>query len=150
MAGKQWASSLAEAKRNATVNLQASSGTRYTVRPLTLDELAAEDGIPDDLLRVALLESVPGGVVYEISEKLRAGDAESLRQAQELSQSLVGLRDRIVLRSVVAPSLKPRDLAALDPYDKAEIAAVAQRRMGVDRDGRLVDGLATFREADPE
>jgi hypothetical protein len=145
-AAKPWASSLAEAKRNATVNFVSSSGTKWTVRPLTLDELAAEDGLPDDLLKVMLLEMIPGGVVAEIAGKISEGDQEA---ARKLAQDTVILRDRIVLRATVAPMLKPRDLDALDPYDKNEIAAVAQRRLGVDEEGRLTTGLATFRTAGP-
>lgn len=146
-AQKRWASSLAEAKRAATVDMISASGTKWTVRPLTLDELVAEEGLPDDLLRVALLEAVPGGVVFEIAEKLRQGDKESLLEAKKLSEDTVRLRDRIVLKSVVAPALKERDLDELDPYDKTDIAAVAQRKLTVDEEGRLIPGLATFRSA---
>lgn len=144
---KSWASSLAEAKRNATVNMIASSGTKYSVRPLTLDELAAEEGLPDDLLRVAIIDKVPGGIVAEQVELLRKGNAESLANARKLSQDTVALRDRIVLRSVQAPKLKPGDLPELDPYDLHEIAMVAQHRLAVDEDGGLVDPFATFPEA---
>lgn len=150
MSGRNgWASSLAEAKRNAQVDITCPSGTKYTIRPQTLDELAAEDGLPDDLLRVALLEMVPGGVVAEISEKLRAGDPESLASARSLSQDTMGLRDRIVLSAVVAPALKAKDVALLDPFDKAMIAAIAQRKLSEDATGKQVgaDPLATFREA---
>lgn len=142
-------SSLAEAKRNAVVNMTASSGTRYAVRPLTLDELLAMNGMPDDLIRIALLDSVRVGreqsaLTVEIGEKLAKGDKASLAEAQQLSRGLVELRNRLVVAAVQAPKLKAKDLATLDPYDLEEIAAVAQHRLVVDEAGRLVDPLATF------
>lgn len=144
-------SSLAEAKRNAVVNMTASSGSRYAVRPCTLDELIAENGMPDDLIKVALLDSIKVGrdaseLTIEISAKLRAGDKASLAEATKMSRDLVTLRDRLVVKAVQAPKLKLRDLAAIDPYDLDEIAAVAQHRLLVDEAGRLVDPLATFPE----
>lgn len=145
-----WASSLAEAKRRAHVDITCPSGARYTIRALDLDELAADGGLPHDLLRVVLLEMVPGGVVSAINDKLVKGDAESLEQARKLSQDVVAVRDRIVLHAVVAPALKEKDVAALDPFDKDMIAKIAQRRLAVDAEGKGVgaDPLATFRSAD--
>jgi hypothetical protein len=148
-------SSLAEAKRNAVVNMTASSGTRYAVRPLTLDELIAENGMPDELIRIALLDSIRTGphtseLTAEISEKLRKGDKQSLGEATDLSRGLVSLRDRLVVKAVQAPKLKAKDLEQLDPYDLDEIAAVAQHRLVVDEAGRLVDPLATFQGAGGE
>ncbi len=145
-------SSLAEAKRNAVVNMTASSGTRYAVRPLTLDELIAMNGMPDDLVRVALLDNIKIGreqsaLTLEIGEKLRKGDKASLAEAQQLSRGLVELRNRLVVAAVQAPKLKPKDLDDLDSYDLDEIAAVAQHRLLVDEEGRLVDPLATFQGA---
>jgi hypothetical protein len=124
-----------------------SSTANVTIRPLTLDELAAQNGLPDDLLRVALLEQIPGGVVAEIADKIEKGDAASLAAAKKLSDDNLKLRDRIVLAAVVAPKLTARDLAGLDPFDKAEIAGFAQRRETVDAAGRRVgaDALDTFR-----
>jgi hypothetical protein len=143
-----WASSLAEAKRNTQIDITAPSGTQYTIRPLTLDDLASENGLPDDLLRAALLEMVPGGLVMEISEKLRLGDTESLQAARKLSQDTVRLRDRIVLRAILAPAVKEKDLPALDPFDKEMIAAIAQRKLSEDATGKKVGAqLATFPEA---
>lgn len=142
-----WASSLAEAKRNARIEITAPSGTRFTLRALTLDDLAAEDGLPQELLHIALLEMTPGGVVAEIANKLRKGDPESLEQSRILSANAAALRDRLVLRAVIEPSLKASDLAALDPFDKIEIADIAQRKKVVDAAGKQVgaDALARFR-----
>jgi len=145
---KGWASSLAEAKRNATVDMVASSGTKYTVRPLTLEELAADDALPDDLLKIAVLEQVPGGVVAQQIDLLQKGNADALAEARELSRGTLGLRDRIVVKATVAPKIKPADLKDLDPFDLHEIAMVAQHRLAVDETGGLVNPFATFPAAD--
>lgn len=142
-----WASSLAEAKRNATVNMIAPSGSKFTVRPLTLVELAAEEALPDDLFKVAILEQVDGGVVAQQIELLRRGNAEALEESRQLSRDTLELRNRIILIATVAPALKPADLKQLDPYDLDAIAKVAQHRLTVDEDGGLVDPLATFQVA---
>lgn len=134
-------STLAEAKKNALIRLQTTSGTRWIVRALTLDELVAHGGLPDDLLKVATAEYRPGGAVGLVAEH---GDQGRFEEATTITQGMVGLRDRIVLAAVVEPKLKLEDLAELDPYDRVEIAAVAQRRLAVDEDGRLVDPLARF------
>lgn len=140
-------SSLADWKRRATMDVTLSSGARVTIRALTLDELAANDALPDDLIRVAMLEQIPGGVVTEISEQLKKGDADSLAAAEKLSKDNLALRDRVVLAAVVTPRLAAKDLNGLDPFDKADIAAFAQRRLTVDAAGRRVgaDALDTFR-----
>jgi hypothetical protein len=142
-------SSLAEAKRNAVANFTSSSGTRWSVRPMTIDELLALNGMPDDLIRVALLDSVritaqSSALTLEIHEKIKAGDKQSLAEARKLSTDLVELRNRLVIAAVQAPKLKAKDLAQIDPYDLDEIAAVAQHRLVVDEAGRLIDPLATF------
>ena len=159
-----WASSVAEAKRNARIDITGPSGTRYSLRALTLEDLIVIDGLPQDLLHAALLEmtpartilrpdgsidTIPGGIVGEIAEKTRLGDPEQLEQARKLSQATVALRDRIVLEAVVAPRLKPADLADLDPFDKEMIVGIAQRRIVVDAEGKQVgaDELAPFRAA---
>lgn len=149
---KAWASSLAEAKRNATVDMTGPSGTRYTVRIMDLDDLIAEEALPLELVHVALLEKIPGGIVKEIADKLRLGDKETLEQSRELSLNGARLRDRLVLRSVVAPALKPADLEALDPFDKSMIAEIAQRLVVVDAEGKQVgaDALAQFRVSGQE
>jgi hypothetical protein len=128
--------SLADWKAGARMRPTLSSGRTVQIRALTLDELAAADGLPDDLLRVALLEQVPGGVVAEIARQLEEGDPGSLAAAKKLSEDNLKLRDRIVLEAVIAPALKPKDLAELDPFDKAEIAEFAQRRRTIDATGR--------------
>lgn len=140
-------STLAEWRRRSTMDVTLSSGANVTVRPLTLDELAAVDALPDDLIRIVLLEQIPGGVVAEIGAQLEKGDPASLAAARKLSEDNLKLRDRIVLTAVVTPKLTAKDLAGLDPFDKAEIAAFAQRRLNVDAAGRRVgaDALDTFR-----
>jgi hypothetical protein len=145
-----WASSLAEAKRNATVNMIGPSGSKFSVRPLTLVELAAEEALPDDLFKVAILEQVDGGVVAQQIGLLQKGNAEALEESRKLSRDTLELRNRIVLKATVAPALKPSDLKLLDPFDIDAIARVAQHRLTVDEDGGLVDPLATFQVATPK
>lgn len=140
-------SSLADWKKSSTIDVVLGSGAHVTIRPLTLDELAANGALPDDLLRVAMLEQIPGGVVSEIAEQLQKGDPDSLKAAKKLSEDNLQLRDRVVLAAVVAPKLKPADLQHLDPFDKSMIAEFAQRRRTIDAAGRRVGAhaLDTFR-----
>jgi|SRR5581483_3324073 len=138
-------SSLADWKRRATMDVTLGSGARVILRALTLDDLG--DALPNDLVRIALLDQIPGGVVSQIAMHLDAGDDEALAAAQKLSDDNLRLRDEIVLRAVVSPQLRPKDLAELDPFDKAEIVEYAQRKRVVDSAGRRVgaDALSTFR-----
>lgn len=141
-------SSLAEWKRNSTMDVTLPSGTRVQVRTLTLDELAGMNGLPEDLLRVALLEQAsPGGVVAAIGRKLAAEDPESLKDAHDLSKANVELVNRLVVAAVVAPKLKAADVKSLDPFDRDMIAQLAQRRITHDAAGKQVgaDALDSFR-----
>lgn len=140
-------SSLADWKKRATMDVTLTSGANVTIRALTLDELAAANGLPDDLIHVALLEQTAGGVTGKIAEHLDRAKPTDLADAKKLSNATLQLRDRLVLAAVVAPKLTAKDLAVLDPFDKAEIAAFAQRRLTVDAAGRRVgaDALDTFR-----
>lgn len=136
---------LAEIQRKAQFTITCESGAHYEIRAVTLDDLATDDGIPDDLIRVALLEShQAGGASVDIAAQLKKGDLDG---ARELAASLGALRDRIVLRAVVSPKLKPADVAKLDPFDRQTIAQFAQRQRNVDAAGRQVgaDTLDTFR-----
>lgn len=139
--------SLAEVKRRARFVVTCTSGASYELRALTLDDLAAEDALPDDLIRVALLEAhSPGGVSGAIASHMQH-DRED--DAMKLSADLLKLRDRLVLKAVVTPKLKPADVQHLDPFDRHEIAEFAQRQRNVDAAGRQVgaDSLDTFRRA---
>lgn len=142
--------SLAEAKRRARFVVTGHSGATYELRALTLDDLAAEEALPDDLIRVALLEAhTPGGVSGEIARELKKSSEEGNAAAVKISADVLALRDRIVLAAVTAPKLKPADVADLDPFDRAMIAEFAQRQRNVDAAGRQVgaDTLDTFRAA---
>lgn len=145
-----WAGTLDEWKGRRRIPATLPSGMRVVLQTVTLDELAAEDALPDDLLRVALLEATPGGVPAEIARQLASGDG-SLERAQQVSRDAVALRDRLVLRAVAEPELTDDDVEALDGFDKAMIAAIASRQTEEDAAGRRVYGdqpLATFPEAD--
>lgn len=142
---------LAAWERNSLMNVTGPSGTKFTILSLTLDDLAAEDALPDDLLRVAMIEAhVDGGLSGEITDLIRKGDKKSLDQMRALSKATLELRDRIVRRALVKPAVRTAAaLAKLDPYDKHMIAAISQRQANRDATGKRVgaDTLDTFREA---
>lgn len=142
-------STLAEWERNSVFKVTGPSRTVFEMRTLTLDDLIADEALPDDLTRIALLEAhVKGGIDTEIERLWRKGDQASLELAQAFARETLALRDRIVLRAVIAPKVTVAKLAKLDPYDKAMIAAIAQRRLADDAVGRKVgaDTLDSFRE----
>ncbi len=128
------------------------SGMKVVLRTVTLDELAAEEALPDDLLRVALIEMTPLGVPGEIARELAQDTEEALERAQKVSRDAVVLRDRLVLLAVLEPPLTAEDVAGLDGFDKAMIADIASRLTVEDAAGRRLYGdqpIATFPEADP-
>jgi hypothetical protein len=145
-ATKGWASSLAEAKRGRLIDMTGPSGARFTLRTLTLDEIVAEEGLPEDLLNIALLQLIPGGVMVEAMEK--RADPKTRNEAKKLSVDSFRLADRIALRAIVAPKVTAKDVAALDGFDKQMIVDICQRRITLDATGRRVgaNALATFRE----
>lgn len=154
---------LATWKSNTLIHATGPSKTKFTIRPLTLDELAADDALPDDLLRVALLEwsrSVTGGVMGEMETHLKKGSPEALAAARKLSKDNLSLRSRVIVRALVKPRVTEKELVGLDPYDKEMIAALSQRTISRDATGKQVgaDALDHFRavaaliartEADP-
>lgn len=141
-----WADTLEEAKAKTLMNVTLPTGARFTLRAVTLDELFAEDAVPEDLVQVAVLSLQPGALVRRMASHVDEGDTDA---ADKLSRDNLALRDRLVLRSVVAPTIDEADLAELDPYDKSMIAMLAQRLIDTDAEGRKVgaDSLATFRSA---
>jgi hypothetical protein len=116
------------------------TGLKVRLRSVTLDELAAEEGLPDTLVRVAVLEQLPGGAVAEMARDMVAGP-EGIARTRELSRDVLALRDRLILRAVVEPALEQADLADLDPFDKGMIAALASRERDDDAAGRRVWGV---------
>lgn len=142
--GGSGASSLSDWKARSLMRVALPSGATVTLRALTLDELAAEDALPDDLVRVAMLNMRPGALAMQLAEHVNAGDRE---KADELSRANLDLRNRIVLAAVVDPKITADDLADIDPYDKAMIAQLAQRLIDTDAEGVRVgaDSLEPFR-----
>lgn len=127
------------------------SGTQYRIRTLTLDELIAADGFPDDLLNIAVLERA-GATVGEMARELRDGGPDGKHRVRDLSRQLVALTDRICEMAIVDPVLAAADIAELDGHDKQMIVALCQRRSFEDATGRRF-GVATldrFRGDDPE
>ena len=145
-----WASSYEEIQKLRLIYATLPTGAQMVLRALTLDELAAIEGLPDDLLKVAMLESTPGGVAGEIARVLQKDSDTSLDEAHKLSQSTAELVDRLVLAAVVEPALTAEQVTTLDGFDKAMIAAIASRRIVFDAAGKRVgveplETLATFR-----
>jgi len=139
--------SLEEWKGRRRIPATLPSGMNVVLRTVTLDELAAEDGLPDDLLRVALFEMTPLGVPGEIARELQSQVPEALDRARQLSRDAVGLRNRLCLRSLLEPAVTEDDLVEIDGFDLAMIAEIASRQSVEDAAGRRVYGdqpLATF------
>jgi hypothetical protein len=139
--------SLADLKARRYALATLPTGLKVRLRSVTLDELAAEEGLPDTLVRVAVLEQFPGGVVAEMARETVNGK-EGIERARGLSRDMLALRDRLILRAVVEPALEAADLDDLDPFDKAMVAAIASREVDTDAEGRRVWGvepLNTFR-----
>lgn len=136
--------SLAGWKARSLMRPTLPSGTKITMRALTLDELFAEGAVPEDLVQVALLNMQPGALIRRLAGHVAADERE---QADKLSRDNLALRDRLVLVAVVAPKLSEADLAEIDPYDKAMIAQLAQRLIDTDAEGVKIgaDSLDAFR-----
>jgi hypothetical protein len=136
-------------RAKSQMQVTCPSGAKVVIRALTLDDLAAEEALPDDLLRVAMIEAhYPQGISGEIASLAYKGDPKSLAEVRKLGVANLAVRDRLVRRALVKPEMKTdRDLMGLDPYDKAMIAAISQRQLNVDAAGRKVgaDTLDTFR-----
>lgn len=141
----RWASSLDEVEQLSLMHVTGHSTARYTLRAVTLDELFAEEAVPDHLIQVALLNMRPDGLVRQMAAHVAAGEQDT---ADELSRSNLELRDRLVLRAVVDPPLTAEFVRdKMDAYDKAMIASLCQRTSDVDADGKKVgaDRLDSFR-----
>lgn len=143
-----WAQSLDDWKLSRLLDVTLPSGMRVTIIKLTLDELVQEDALPDDLVRVALLEISPGGVEAQLGRDLAKNDKAGLKAAKDLAAANLRLQDRIVLRAVVAPKIEEEQLPEVDPYDKAMIAGIACGRLFYDEAGRRIgpEPMSTFRE----
>jgi hypothetical protein len=142
--------SLDEWKGRRHIPATLPSGMNVILRTVTLDDLAAVEGLPDDLLRVALIEMTPNGVPGEIARLLQSERPESLEASMRLSRDTVALRDRLVLAAVVEPVITADDVGSLDGFDKAMIADIASRQTVEDAAGRRVYGdqpIATFPDA---
>lgn len=145
----KWASTLEEVQQLALMHVTGPSTARYTLRAVTLDELFAEEAVPEHLIQIAMLNMTPGGLVRKMAEHVAAGEPE---QADKLSRGNLELRDRLVLRAVVDPPLTEDTVRTLDLYDKAMIAQLCQRLTDIDAEGKKVgaDSLDQFRRVAAE
>lgn len=137
------------------------SGVQFQVRTLTLDEVIAAEGFPDDLVNVAVLERA-GVTVGEMARDLRDGGTEGRERVRQMSRDVLALTDRICEMAIVGwrpagsdgdyEPMTADDVRDLDGHDKQMVAALCQRRSFEDAAGRRF-GVATldrFRGDDPE
>lgn len=141
------AGTLAEWKARRRLDVTLPSGMPITMRTLTLSELAVADGLPDDLIRLALVEMQPGGIVGEIGAELQKSDEGALERAKKYAEDNLALRDRLILAAVLDPVMNEDDVRELDGFDKEMIAGIASRQLEFDAIGRRVgsEPLSTFR-----
>lgn len=156
-------SSLAEWERNSVFTVTGPSGTVFEMRSLTLDQLTGEDALPDDLLRIAMIEwarEVTGGIKGEMAEQLKKGTPEALEAVRKLGRDNLALGRRLAVAAIVRPKVTEAKLAKLDPYDIDMIVRISQRlevedatgkKVGADRldNFRSTCGFLSRREADP-
>lgn len=146
-----WAGTLDDWRMRGRHRVELPSSQRVVVRTVTLDELAAANGLPDDLVRVALAEiATDTGAAGLVAEKLRLDTPDGLKEARQIIDSLAELTRRLVVTAVVEPQLTDVTVRDLPPDDLAMIAAIATRRVQFDAAGRRVgveplDTFATFR-----
>lgn len=135
---------------------------RVLVRFRSLGELIAHGELPDDLIKLALLElsrgAGSGGITGEIANELAKADladgdktaAEaSLKSAREIAEGAARLVREQVAFALVEPKLTAEDLAHPDfPMEDLELlAGILNRQIEYDAAGRRIgiEPLATFR-----
>lgn len=127
--------SVSDWKRRRHAPATLPTGQQVTLRRLTLDELAADDALSNELVAAVVLELQPGGIAVEMAR------LQDLEKQRELGRDMLRVRDALVLRAVVEPALEPADIPELDPFDKAMIADIASGQSDVDATGRRVWGV---------
>lgn len=148
-----WADSIEELAQRRHMDVTLPSGAKVTLRTVTLDELVADEALPENLVYIAVLEGVEA-TVPEMARQLAAGGEEGSKRVREMSRDLLAMRERLCARALVGYENDQAEqmLAQLDGYDKEMIAEFAQRKTVVDAAGRRfgADSLERFRGADPE
>lgn len=134
---RSWADSADSLARGRLIPATLPSGGKVVVRTLTLDELAAEESLPDDLLRAAMLDRTVG-IRFAMYEELRNESGEGLERAQQLSAANAEVVKRLARRALVEPVLTDAQFDELDPSDLDMIASISQRRLGSDAAGRVI------------
>lgn len=145
--------------RSVMRDVTLPSGMQVDLRAVPIDELAAVEGLPLALQRVALLHA-SGGFETTLAEMVVREDGE--HAGTRLLEDNRQLFCRLVRLAVVGPrpvvdalAALPEDdpLEGIDEFDKRMIAEIAQRLISQDAAGRRVYGaqpLATFPGADRE
>lgn len=146
-----WAGTLDNWRARARHHVELPSGQRVVMRTVTLDELASAEGVPDDLVRVALAEiATDTGAAGMVADKLRLDTQEGLAEARKITDDLAELTRRLVVTAVIEPTLTDDTVRDVPPADLAMVAGIATRRVQFDAAGRRVgveplDTFATFR-----
>ena len=131
---QEWADTVEEIAAARLMDVTLLSGAKVTLQTVTLDELALEDGIPGDLIEVAILDSADL-LLPTMLEHVRAQRPD---EVQRLSRNAIVLADRIALRAIVRPDPTEALIEALDGFDKKMILEIAQRKRGTDATGKAV------------
>lgn len=150
-----WASSLDELDGLQVMHVTLESGARVLAGTVTLDELIADEALPDDLLFAAVLDAA-NETVPEMVREVRSEDDGHTERVRALARDRLAVHDRLALRSLRKGGYPDGHADAvferLDAYDRQLLAHIAQRRVFVDAAGRRfgADSLTQFRGADQE
>lgn len=138
---------LDEWRRRAVIRgVVLPSGMVVDIRAVPLDELAAVDGLPTALQRVALLHA-SGAFEKTLADIVQTdGGQES---AEALLEDNRALLHRVIRLAIAGPPALVQALADLDDddpldgidgFDKEMVAGIAQRQIVTDATGRRVYG----------
>lgn len=150
-----WASSTDELAQLQIMKITLESGARVLAGTVTLDELIADEALPDDLLMAAVVENA-GRTSAEMVSELAAQDEGFRERTRDLARNRLRVFDRLALRALkkggYSDGEAERVFELLDNYDRATLAYIAQRKLFVDAAGRRfgVEALDSFRGDDPE
>lgn len=150
-----WASTLDELDALSVMHVTLESGARVLAGTVTLDELIADEALPDDLLFAAVLDAA-NETVPEMVREVRSAEDGHAERVRGLARDRIAVHDRLALRSLrkggYPDGQADEVFERLDAYDRQLLAHLAQRRVNVDAAGRRfgAETLAQFRGADPE
>lgn len=130
----KWADSPDQLAERSTMDVTLPSGNKVTLRTVTLDELIIDEALPADLVGAAYLDS-SGMLPIEMH---RAWERQAPEEIQKFSRDALAVRERLVIRALVAPAPTAAVVASLDQFDRRMIEDLAQRRRNRDWLGKEV------------